>query len=192
MDLSSRSRSSATTCGGRACDADVERPRSRGADAQVSTRATTLNRPRVGVVKFASCDGCQLTILDLEDELLALDGPVRVRRVCRGHLAPFFRPVRHPVRRGLHLQPGAGGRDHPPARRGEDPRDHRRMRDGRWHPGAAHRGGARGLPRRRLPRARVRRVARHRVAGRQLRDRRRRAARLPDRSRTSSSSCSRP
>ncbi|NJD26806.1 MAG: oxidoreductase [Chloroflexi bacterium] len=29
-------------------------------------------RPRVGGVKFASCDGCQLTILDLEDELLAL------------------------------------------------------------------------------------------------------------------------
>ena len=27
-------------------------------------------RPRVGVVKFASCDGCQLTLLDLEDELL--------------------------------------------------------------------------------------------------------------------------
>jgi len=29
-------------------------------------------RPRVGVVKFASCDGCQLTILDLEDQLLDL------------------------------------------------------------------------------------------------------------------------
>jgi sulfhydrogenase subunit delta len=29
-------------------------------------------RPRVGVVKFASCDGCQLQLLDLEDELLAL------------------------------------------------------------------------------------------------------------------------
>ena len=28
--------------------------------------------PRVGVVKMASCDGCQLTLLDLEDELLAL------------------------------------------------------------------------------------------------------------------------
>ena len=27
---------------------------------------------RVGVVKFASCDGCQLTLLDLEDELLAI------------------------------------------------------------------------------------------------------------------------
>ncbi len=29
-------------------------------------------RPRVAVVKFASCDGCQLSILNLEDALLAL------------------------------------------------------------------------------------------------------------------------
>lgn len=29
-------------------------------------------RARVGVFKFASCDGCQLTVLDLEDELLPL------------------------------------------------------------------------------------------------------------------------
>ena len=29
-------------------------------------------RPRVGVVKLASCDGCQLTLLDLEDELIAI------------------------------------------------------------------------------------------------------------------------
>ena len=29
-------------------------------------------RPRVGVVKLTSCDGCQLTILDLEEELLAI------------------------------------------------------------------------------------------------------------------------
>jgi coenzyme F420-reducing hydrogenase gamma subunit len=37
-----------------------------------SGRSVVRARPRVGVVKFASCDGCQLTILDLEDELLAL------------------------------------------------------------------------------------------------------------------------
>jgi len=37
-----------------------------------SSRTTTRSRPRVGVVKFASCDGCQLTILDLEDDLLAV------------------------------------------------------------------------------------------------------------------------
>ncbi len=32
----------------------------------------TVASPRVGVVKLASCDGCQLTLLDLEDELLAI------------------------------------------------------------------------------------------------------------------------
>ena len=30
------------------------------------------NRPRLGVFKFASCDGCQLSILNLEEDLLAL------------------------------------------------------------------------------------------------------------------------
>jgi coenzyme F420-reducing hydrogenase gamma subunit len=33
---------------------------------------TSPTRPRIGVVKLASCDGCQLTLLDLEDELLAI------------------------------------------------------------------------------------------------------------------------
>jgi coenzyme F420-reducing hydrogenase gamma subunit len=36
------------------------------------SRSATRSRPRVGVVKFASCDGCQLTILDLEERLLEL------------------------------------------------------------------------------------------------------------------------
>ncbi len=31
-----------------------------------------MKRPRVGVFKFSSCDGCQLSILNLEDELLDL------------------------------------------------------------------------------------------------------------------------
>ncbi len=35
-------------------------------------RAHPKRRPRIGVVKLASCDGCQLTLLDLEDELLAI------------------------------------------------------------------------------------------------------------------------
>lgn len=33
---------------------------------------TAAKRPRLAVVKFASCDGCQLSLLDCEDELLAL------------------------------------------------------------------------------------------------------------------------
>lgn len=35
------------------------------------------DRPSVAVWKFASCDGCQLTLLDLEDQLLTLAGAVR-------------------------------------------------------------------------------------------------------------------
>ena len=35
-------------------------------------RRSGTRRLRVGVVKFASCDGCQLTLLDLEDELLTI------------------------------------------------------------------------------------------------------------------------
>ena len=40
--------------------------------ARPNPRAAAPRRPHVGVVKFASCDGCQLTLLDLEDELLAI------------------------------------------------------------------------------------------------------------------------
>jgi coenzyme F420-reducing hydrogenase gamma subunit len=34
----------------------------------------TRRKPRLAVWKFASCDGCQLSLLDLEEELLALAG----------------------------------------------------------------------------------------------------------------------
>ncbi|MBS2964624.1 hypothetical protein KGA66_16325 [Actinocrinis puniceicyclus] len=37
-----------------------------------------MDAPTLAVWKFASCDGCQLTLLDCEDELLALAGRVRV------------------------------------------------------------------------------------------------------------------
>jgi sulfhydrogenase subunit delta len=36
------------------------------------------HKPKLAVWKFASCDGCQLTLLDLEDELLALAGAVEL------------------------------------------------------------------------------------------------------------------
>jgi coenzyme F420-reducing hydrogenase gamma subunit len=35
-------------------------------------------KPTLAVWKFASCDGCQLTVLNLEDELLALAGEVEI------------------------------------------------------------------------------------------------------------------
>ncbi|HYW73866.1 MAG TPA: hypothetical protein VE961_22780 [Pyrinomonadaceae bacterium] len=35
-------------------------------------------KPRLGVFKFASCDGCQLSLLDAEDELLAVAGQIDI------------------------------------------------------------------------------------------------------------------
>jgi sulfhydrogenase subunit delta len=35
-------------------------------------------KPRVAVFKFASCDGCQLSLLDAEDELLAVAGAIDI------------------------------------------------------------------------------------------------------------------
>jgi len=39
---------------------------------------TGTDRPTVAVWKFASCDGCQLSLLDCEDELLTLAGAVEI------------------------------------------------------------------------------------------------------------------
>jgi len=38
----------------------------------------SARKPTLAVWKFASCDGCQLTLLDLEDELLAITGEVDI------------------------------------------------------------------------------------------------------------------
>jgi sulfhydrogenase subunit delta len=35
-------------------------------------------KPRIAILKFASCDGCQLSLLDAEDELLAVLGAIEV------------------------------------------------------------------------------------------------------------------
>jgi sulfhydrogenase subunit delta len=35
-------------------------------------------KPRVAIFKFASCDGCQLSLLDAEDELLAVAGAIEI------------------------------------------------------------------------------------------------------------------
>jgi len=38
----------------------------------------TTPKPKLAVWKFASCDGCQLSLLDCEDELLALVGEIEI------------------------------------------------------------------------------------------------------------------
>ncbi len=44
----------------------------------MTTDAATRTRPTLAVWKFASCDGCQLTLLDCEDELLAVADAVQI------------------------------------------------------------------------------------------------------------------
>ena len=49
----------------------------------------TPDVPTLAVWKFASCDGCQLSLLDCEDELLALAGAVRIAHfteMTRAHI----------------------------------------------------------------------------------------------------------
>jgi sulfhydrogenase subunit delta len=44
----------------------------------VAVNSVTPKKPRVAVFKFASCDGCQLSLLDAEDELLAITGVIDI------------------------------------------------------------------------------------------------------------------
>jgi coenzyme F420-reducing hydrogenase gamma subunit len=44
----------------------------------VSETTAESPRPKLAVWKFSSCDGCQLSLLDCEDELLALAGAVEI------------------------------------------------------------------------------------------------------------------
>lgn len=48
-----------------------------------------MSKPRLGVFKFASCDGCQLSLLDCEDELLAVADAVEI--------AYFLEATRRPL-----------------------------------------------------------------------------------------------
>ena len=39
---------------------------------------TVATKPKLAVWKFSSCDGCQLSLLDCEDELLAVAGALEI------------------------------------------------------------------------------------------------------------------
>src|SRR5262249_61860656 len=50
----------------------------RGRPSARDQGAVMKTKPRLAVWKLASCDGCQLTLLDCEDELLAIAGAVEI------------------------------------------------------------------------------------------------------------------
>jgi sulfhydrogenase subunit delta len=47
-------------------------------NSETKRKGSKGTRPRIGVFKFASCDGCQLSLLDAEDELLGVVGAVQI------------------------------------------------------------------------------------------------------------------
>jgi coenzyme F420-reducing hydrogenase gamma subunit len=53
---------------------------------------TAARRPKLAVWKFASCDGCQLSLLDCEDELLELAGEVEIAHFLEARRATVRGP----------------------------------------------------------------------------------------------------
>ena len=126
------------------------RPHRRILDHAGDLRWPATRKPRLAVWKFASCDGCQLSLLDCEDELLAVAGAVEIAYFPEASQRDGERSLRpvsgrrldhHAARRRTHSQ-GA------PAV--EVSGDDRRLRDRRRHPGAAQFRRRQRLRRRRL------------------------------------------
>ena len=95
--------------------------RHRAAAARCGSCDGAQPKPKLAVWKFASCDGCQLSLLDCEDELLALAGEVEIayfleaRRATRRRARTTCRwsRARSPRRR----TPSASSRSGAPSRR---------------------------------------------------------------------------
>lgn len=67
-------------------------------------------KPTLAVWKFASCDGCQLTVLNLEDELLALAGAVEIAHFLEATSASVPGPYDLSLVEGSITTPGDADR----------------------------------------------------------------------------------
>ena len=108
--------------------------------------AVTAHAPtQLAVWKFASCDGCQLSLLDCEDELLASPARSRSPTSWRPERAPSHGPYDLSLVEGS-ITTAARRRAHP---RGPAPvpapGHDRRLRHRRRHPGAAQLRRRRGV-----------------------------------------------
>jgi sulfhydrogenase subunit delta len=68
------------------------------------------DRPRLAVWKFASCDGCQLTMLDCEDELLAIADAVEIANFREASSAVVEGPYDLSLVEGSITTPGDAAR----------------------------------------------------------------------------------
>ena len=86
-----------------------------------------MSRPKVAFFDFTSCEGCQLSKLNLEEDLLGILELVELGELPGSHLRPPGR-LRDRLRGGIDQHPALRGADpqDPPA--GEDPRGPGRLR----------------------------------------------------------------
>ena len=124
-----------------------------------------MSRTTLGVWKFASCDGCQLTLLDCADELLTLAGQVEIATFAEASSAMVGGPydvslvegsitTRHDEQRIREIREQSKLLDH-----------HRCLCDGRGSAGAAQLRRRRRIYLGRLCQAGVHRHARDLHAG---------------------------
>src|SRR5438132_7047846 len=71
---------------------------------------TRKQKPKLAVWKFASCDGCQLTLLDCEDELLTLAGEVEIANFVEASSAVVAGPYDLSLVEGSITTPHDAGR----------------------------------------------------------------------------------
>ena len=136
-------------------------------------------KPKLAVFKFSSCDGCQLQLLNLEDELLDLVGAVEIAYFLEARRRELPPPYDIGLVEGSISTPEEEDRIQHGAPRLQVPDHDRRLRDLGRDPGPAQLGQHRRVRRPRLPQSRVCEHAGDRHADRRPRVRRLRAARLP-------------
>ena len=117
-------------------------------------------KPKLAVFKFASCDGCQLTLLDCEDELLAVAGAVEIANFPEASRAVVKGPYDLALVEGSITTPHDAERIQQVRKQSPLPGHDRRLRHRRRHPGAAQLQGRARVHPRRLRDARVHQHAR--------------------------------
>ena len=139
----------------------------------------TPRKPKLAVWKFSSCDGCQLSLLSCEDELLTLVGQVEIAYFLEASRAVVEGPYDLSLVEGSITTELDAERIHRGTAGVAAAGDDRGVRHRRRDPGAAQLHRRRGPDRRGLPDARVRRDARALDADQRPRPGRFRAAGLP-------------
>ena len=115
-----------------------------GRSMSSEVQAQSGAQPKIGIFKFASCDGCQLSLLDAEDELLGVAAAVEIAYFPEATRAMLKGPYDIGLVEGSITTHGDAETNPGSAEAVQDADHDRGLRNRRRHPGTAERD--RGLP----------------------------------------------